>query len=197
MWDVGCSKYQSSECVVFRRWDVQDLKYSGRSMLKIRDVLDVGWFGRGMFRIGMFGIWDVWDVGCLGFGMLEMWNDQPVACLRCRMPRIWDVWDVGWLLGQGMLIYKMSANIFYFFLRIYIRILKILKILFITKSITRSFLLGFTKNDVNLAKYYLIFRLFIPKVILKSPCYTFYYKVISPTCIYNLLIISVEVGVLL
>ena len=106
-------------------------------------------------------------------------------------------------LGCGMFAGTRDADLqnvskhILFFLRIYIRILKILKILFITKSITRSFLLGFTKNDVNLAKYYLIFRLFIPKVILKSPCYTFYYKVISPTCIYNLLIISVEVGVLL
>ena len=142
-------------------------------MFRTRDVQNWDVRNMGCSRCGMISLWDVWGVGCPGFEMFGMWD----VC-----------WDTGCWFTKCQQTYSI------FFTNLHTNTCKSL---FITKSITRSFLLGFTKNDVNLAKYYLIFQLFIPKVILKSPCYTFYYKVKSPTCIYNLLIISVEVGVLL
>ena len=177
---------------MFRIWNIQDVVCSRLGTFWMWDVSDEGCSGLGCSEYGMFEVWDVWDLGCWRCGMISLWDVWGVECPGYEMFGMWDVcWD------KGCWFTKCQQTYSFFFLRMYIRILKILKILFLTKSITRSFLLGFTKNDVNLAKYYLIFRLFIPKVILKSPCYTFYYKVISPTCIYNLLIISVEVGVLL
>ena len=51
---------------------------------------------------GVFWMWDVHDVGCLGCGMLRMLDIWDVACSRYVMFRVWGVRDVG-CLGCGML----------------------------------------------------------------------------------------------
>ena len=56
----------------------------------------------GMFRCGMFWMWDILDVGCLGCGIFRMWNVWEMRSWGCRMLGIkrylgcgkFGVWDV-------------------------------------------------------------------------------------------------------
>ena len=68
---------------------------------------NVGYIG--CWECVMLGMWDVGDMECWVCGMLRMWDVGDVGCSGCRMFRMWNVPDVGYLLGCGMLIYKMPS----------------------------------------------------------------------------------------
>ena len=54
---------------MLEKWHIGDVGCWGCEMLGMWDVGDVGYLGCGMFKIGMFGIW---DVECGMFA--AMWN---------------------------------------------------------------------------------------------------------------------------
>ena len=39
----------------------------------------------------MFGIWDAQDVGCLGYGIFEMWEVLDVGILRCSRRVMFEI----------------------------------------------------------------------------------------------------------
>ena len=52
-------------------------------------VPDVGCWECWLFKVRMFGMWDVLDVGCFGCGMFGMWDIQDVWCWFTKYPFSW------------------------------------------------------------------------------------------------------------
>ena len=80
-------------------WDVWDVGCSGCGMFRMWDVRYVGCLGVGCSGCEMFGMWDVQDVGCSGCEMFRMWDVWSVGCLGCGM---FGMWDVGCGMFAGM-----------------------------------------------------------------------------------------------